>query len=264
MSIWQTASRFAQLTTESPCYTLQWADSFLPQNCLWTTVVVPWGYPSPQPKRRLDRFSRFCRTYDCDRQTDRPPCSVCNNAASTYVILRCGLKSKWFYNYEASVGSCVLRWRRSETSRLNSCCYASRTCLKYWPLSEHLGTTSTALSGTDRESLWRHRLSRDPRHTPPSFVARWRWRAACSGLMCIHDWSVASVVCLGRLSSVAAERSQLFHCCTVVCVDCSREFIVIIIIVIIGSRPSDHYFRSVCLFVVQSFFQPSLIRFRSN
>ena len=30
---------------------------------------------------------------------------------------------------------------------------------------------------------------------------------------------------------------------------------------IVGSRPSDHYFRSVCLFV-QSFSQPSLIRFR--
>jgi len=35
----------------------------------------------------------------------------------------------------------------------------------------------------------------------------------------------------------------------------------------IGSRPSDHYFRSVCWFVclfVQSFSQRSLIRFRSN
>ena len=34
-----------------------------------------------------------------------------------------------------------------------------------------------------------------------------------------------------------------------------------------GSRPSDHYFRSVCLSVclfVQSFSQPSLIRFRWN
>jgi len=34
-----------------------------------------------------------------------------------------------------------------------------------------------------------------------------------------------------------------------------------------GSRPSDHYFRSVCLSVclfVQSFSQPCLIRFRSN
>jgi len=38
-----------------------------------------------------------------------------------------------------------------------------------------------------------------------------------------------------------------------------------------GSRPSDHYFRSVCWFVclsvclfMQSFSQPSLIRFRSN
>ena len=36
---------------------------------------------------------------------------------------------------------------------------------------------------------------------------------------------------------------------------------------LIGSRPSDHYFRSVCLFVclfVQSFSQPSSIRFGSN
>ena len=39
----------------------------------------------------------------------------------------------------------------------------------------------------------------------------------------------------------------------------------------VGSRPSDHYFCSVCWFVclfvclfVQSFSQPSLIRFRSN
>jgi len=36
-------------------------------------------------------------------------------------------------------------------------------------------------------------------------------------------------------------------------------------LVLVGSRPSDHYFRSVCWFVclfVQSFSQPSLIRFR--
>ena len=48
-----------------------------------------------------------------------------------------------------------------------------------------------------------------------------------------------------------------------VCIQCIKVFI--------GSRPSDHYFRSVCWFVclsvclfVQSFSQPSLIRFRSN
>jgi len=37
--------------------------------------------------------------------------------------------------------------------------------------------------------------------------------------------------------------------------------------IITGSRPSDHYFRSVCLSVclfVQSFSQACLIRFRSN
>ena len=35
----------------------------------------------------------------------------------------------------------------------------------------------------------------------------------------------------------------------------------------VGSQPSDHYFRSVCLFAclfVQSFSQPSSIRFGSN
>jgi len=39
------------------------------------------------------------------------------------------------------------------------------------------------------------------------------------------------------------------------------------LLTVFGSRPSDHYFRSVCLFVclfVQSFSQPFLIRFRSN
>ena len=38
-------------------------------------------------------------------------------------------------------------------------------------------------------------------------------------------------------------------------------------LICVGSRPSDHYFRSVCLFVclfVQSFSQPSSIRFGSN
>jgi len=34
--------------------------------------MVPWAHSSPQPKRHLDRFSRFCRVHDRDRQTDRP------------------------------------------------------------------------------------------------------------------------------------------------------------------------------------------------
>jgi len=30
---------------------------------LWTSIshMIPWAHPSPQPKRHLDRFSRFCR-----------------------------------------------------------------------------------------------------------------------------------------------------------------------------------------------------------
>jgi len=34
-------------------------------------VILPWTYPSPQPKRHLDRFSGFSRVHDRDRQTDR-------------------------------------------------------------------------------------------------------------------------------------------------------------------------------------------------
>jgi len=38
-------------------------------------LVLPSAYPSPQPKRHLDRLSRFCRAHYCDR-----PCySVCDN-----------------------------------------------------------------------------------------------------------------------------------------------------------------------------------------
>ena len=37
------------------------------------------AHPSPQPKRQLDRCSRFCRAHYCDRQTDRPRYSVGKN-----------------------------------------------------------------------------------------------------------------------------------------------------------------------------------------
>ena len=48
--------------------------------CLY--LIHPWAYPSPQPKRHLDRLSRFCTAHYCDgptdRQTDRPRHSICN------------------------------------------------------------------------------------------------------------------------------------------------------------------------------------------
>jgi len=34
--------------------------------------MVPRANPSPQPKRQLDRCSRFCRAHKCDRPTGRP------------------------------------------------------------------------------------------------------------------------------------------------------------------------------------------------
>jgi len=34
-------------------------------------TMVPWSHQSPQPKRHLDRFSRFCRAHNRGRQTDQ-------------------------------------------------------------------------------------------------------------------------------------------------------------------------------------------------
>ena len=49
--------------------------------------------------------------------------------------------------------------------------------------------------------------------------------------------------------------------------DCGCDQVELLGVFSFGSRPSDHYFGSVCLSVclfVQSFSQSSLIRFRSN
>jgi len=76
--------RFSHLSTDDriECsYTLQWDAHSPPQKKLPLPMggseppsnieMVPWAHPSPQPKRHLDRFSRFCRAHKCDRQTDR-------------------------------------------------------------------------------------------------------------------------------------------------------------------------------------------------
>jgi len=56
-------------------------------------LIRGWAHPIPYPKRHLDRFSRFCRAQDRDRPTDdATPCKQL--AASTYVVLRRGLKPK--------------------------------------------------------------------------------------------------------------------------------------------------------------------------
>jgi len=75
-SISVSSAVFAQLTAESPC-TWQWTVPFPPQI---TTLhggsgrigyMVPCAHSSPQPKRHLDWFSRFCRAHDSDGQTYR-------------------------------------------------------------------------------------------------------------------------------------------------------------------------------------------------
>ena len=54
------------------------------------------AHPTAQLKRHHDLgpFQRFLRGSRCDRQTDRPRYSVCNNRPHTCAVLRCGLLMK--------------------------------------------------------------------------------------------------------------------------------------------------------------------------
>jgi len=66
--------------------------------------------------------------------------------------------------------------------------------------------------------------------------------------------------------------SVRLHISKTTCLNCMKSPVPVRVnctmITLIGSRPSDHYFRSVCLsvcwFVCAEFSQPSLIRFQSN
>ena len=55
--------------------------------------MVPWVHPSPQLRRHLDRFSRFCRAHDRDRQTTplQLYCIAAGRIYVQYIVLRCGL-----------------------------------------------------------------------------------------------------------------------------------------------------------------------------
>jgi len=44
--------------------------------CASNIHMLHWAHPSPHIKRHLDRFSRFCRAHDRDRQTDHTTPSV--------------------------------------------------------------------------------------------------------------------------------------------------------------------------------------------
>jgi len=81
-SVSQTASRsvqpFLHSSRQSVPNTLLTSSPFTPQNCPFTGGSGPHLINdsfclSPRPERHLDRFSRFCRAHDHDRQTDRQP-----------------------------------------------------------------------------------------------------------------------------------------------------------------------------------------------
>jgi len=69
-----------------------------PQKCpflcgIWAPIyhVVPLAHPSPQPKRHLDWFSRFCMAHGRYRRTDDAAQSVAIAASRLVGLLRCGL-----------------------------------------------------------------------------------------------------------------------------------------------------------------------------
>jgi len=69
--------QFAQLTAQCrpACQDICFPLKIVPwHSAIWTPIeyMVPWAYPSPQSKRHLDRFSRFCTAHYCDRQADIP------------------------------------------------------------------------------------------------------------------------------------------------------------------------------------------------
>jgi len=64
----------------------------LPMGDLDLHLMVPRAHPSPQPKwhLHLDRFIRFCRAHNHDRQTDRPTnhTIVCKNRPHLRTAMR--------------------------------------------------------------------------------------------------------------------------------------------------------------------------------
>jgi len=73
------SSAFFVGLTAKRLYTLQWIALFPKiaqlapcHGGIWTPSLMHDSLSphSLEPKRRLDRFSRFCRAYDCDRQTN--------------------------------------------------------------------------------------------------------------------------------------------------------------------------------------------------
>jgi len=82
---------------DSRCLLLVWT-SGNPKNChsplrdLNPHLIHGLLGPSESdPKRHLDRFSRFCRAHERDEQTHKPRYSVCSNRPHLYVLLRCDL-----------------------------------------------------------------------------------------------------------------------------------------------------------------------------
>ena len=70
------------------------------------TSIAPWAPRVHNPKRRLDRFSHFCKAHACDQQTVGRPRHICNKKPHftplCYYDLcarRCGLLSNYCDHY---------------------------------------------------------------------------------------------------------------------------------------------------------------------
>jgi len=82
--------RFSRFCTahgrESLYFTAPFCLSKLPHRMGRSGTPVLWAHKIPQqPKRHLNRFSRFCRAHDRDKQTDRQTTYSVGNSRPQYV-----------------------------------------------------------------------------------------------------------------------------------------------------------------------------------
>jgi len=86
------SAAFALMTAECPYFTMgrPFPPQIAPFHNIWVSES-PFNTranPSPQRKRHIHRFSRFCRAQYCDRQTNRPTDHATRSVTVGHIYVR--------------------------------------------------------------------------------------------------------------------------------------------------------------------------------